>query len=268
MMHQVPPRYRLGFDGAGEGDRSNDGAMKRTAMQSYDGSIQEKARLGSDANASAHSTWRPEATSDRILFEAARLFAQRGFHGTSTRQIARNVGVQQPTLFHHFDSKRAIMERLLVLQFHQAVEYATAMLGADGSGAARLYSMLRHDLRNVLKVPHDLSGTVDDYILHGPEFREWGIKLAKLHKVWRALIEEGIREGDFVPYDASLVELTIDGVFKEVIRTAARHNADDNVPSPDELVRFMLRALLVNPHNLDKIAAEADHLNEGTPITL
>ena len=242
--------------------------MKMTAKQSYDGSIRAKARPGPEANASASSTWRPEATSDRILFEASRLFAQRGYHGTSTRQIARSVGVQQPTLFHHFDSKRAIMERLLVLNFHQAVEYATAMLGADGSGAARLYRVLRYDLRNVLQVPHDLSGTVGDDVLHDPEFREWSIKLAKLHKVWRALIEEGIREGDFVPYDPSLVELTIDGVFKEVIRTAARHNADDNVPSPDELARFMLRALLVNPHNLEKIAAEADHLDEGTPITL
>ena len=239
--------------------------MKRTATQSYDGSIRARARLGPEANASAGSTGRPEATSDRILFEASRLFARRGYHGTSTRHIARSVGVQQPTLFHHFDSKRAIMERLLALNFHQAVEYATAMLGADGSGAARLYRVLRDDLRNVLQVPHDLSGTLGDDVLHDPEFREWNIKQAKLHKAWRALIEEGIREGNFVAYDPSLVELTIEGVFKEVIRTVARHTADDNVPSPDELVRFMLRALLVNPHNVDKIAAEADHLEEEDP---
>jgi AcrR family transcriptional regulator len=51
-----------------------------------------------------------------VIVEAAgRLFGERGYDGTSTRQIADAVGIKQPSLFHHFASKQAIMEALLDL---------------------------------------------------------------------------------------------------------------------------------------------------------
>jgi AcrR family transcriptional regulator len=48
------------------------------------------------------------ATRERILREASRLFATRGYYGSSTRDIAAAVGIQQPSLFHHFPHKQAI----------------------------------------------------------------------------------------------------------------------------------------------------------------
>ena len=41
------------------------------------------------------------STRGRILLEASLLFAQRGFFGTSTRDIADAVRIRQPSLFHH-----------------------------------------------------------------------------------------------------------------------------------------------------------------------
>ncbi|HEX2314675.1 MAG TPA: helix-turn-helix domain-containing protein [Thermomonospora sp.] len=49
-----------------------------------------------------------------VLVEAAlRLFAQKGFAGTSIRAIAREVGLSESVLYAHFDSKRAIFEAAL-----------------------------------------------------------------------------------------------------------------------------------------------------------
>ncbi|MEU6037007.1 helix-turn-helix domain-containing protein [Actinomadura sp. NPDC047616] len=48
------------------------------------------------------------------LVEAAlRLFAQKGFAGTSIRAIAREVGLSESVLYAHFPSKRAIFEAAL-----------------------------------------------------------------------------------------------------------------------------------------------------------
>jgi AcrR family transcriptional regulator len=52
-------------------------------------------------------------TRDRILTEAERLFAARGFAGTSLRQVADAVGVTPPNLYNHFRSKRALYESVL-----------------------------------------------------------------------------------------------------------------------------------------------------------
>ncbi|MFM7530292.1 MAG: helix-turn-helix domain-containing protein, partial [Nodosilinea sp.] len=48
----------------------------------------------------------PEAdTETKILKAALRLFAQQGYSGTTTRQLAEAAGVAEGTLFRHFESK-------------------------------------------------------------------------------------------------------------------------------------------------------------------
>jgi AcrR family transcriptional regulator len=42
---------------------------------------------------------------ERIVAAASTLFARQGYHGTSTREIARTAGVSENTLFRHFDNK-------------------------------------------------------------------------------------------------------------------------------------------------------------------
>lgn len=52
----------------------------------------------------------PEAeTRTRILRAAERLFASRGYDGTSTRDLADLAGVAEGTLFRHFPNKKAIL---------------------------------------------------------------------------------------------------------------------------------------------------------------
>ncbi|MHC5247137.1 TetR/AcrR family transcriptional regulator [Enterococcus sp. LJL120] len=56
-------------------------------------------------------------TQERILTEANRLFMSRGYLGTSTREIAKSVGITQPNLYHYYKDKetlyRAVVEKLL-----------------------------------------------------------------------------------------------------------------------------------------------------------
>lgn len=48
-------------------------------------------------------------TRTRILQAAQRLFARRGFDGTTTRDLASAAGVAEGTLFRHFENKKAIL---------------------------------------------------------------------------------------------------------------------------------------------------------------
>ncbi|MEU6786423.1 TetR/AcrR family transcriptional regulator [Nonomuraea angiospora] len=67
------------------------------------------------ARAESGRVRRPAAARrEQILTVAADAFAVAGFRGTSLAEVAQKVGVSQPGLLHHFDSKESLI--LAVLQ--------------------------------------------------------------------------------------------------------------------------------------------------------
>src|SRR5262245_47345854 len=49
----------------------------------------------------------------QILDAAFELFAERGFHGTKTRELARGAAVSEALVFHHFPTKEALIGAIL-----------------------------------------------------------------------------------------------------------------------------------------------------------
>jgi AcrR family transcriptional regulator len=54
-----------------------------------------------------------EVTRERLLNAAARAFARDGLRGATTREIAREAGVNEVTLFRHFKSKEQLLRAVL-----------------------------------------------------------------------------------------------------------------------------------------------------------
>jgi AcrR family transcriptional regulator len=69
------------------------------------------------ATSLAHQRLSASERREAILQTAIRLFAQNGFRGTTTRELAQAVGVSEPVLYQHFPSKsdlyKAIIETLM-----------------------------------------------------------------------------------------------------------------------------------------------------------
>lgn len=51
---------------------------------------------------------------ERIIDTAVQLFAERGFAGTSIRDITRPLGISNPALYHHFSSKDELLRQIVV----------------------------------------------------------------------------------------------------------------------------------------------------------
>jgi len=93
-------------------------------------------------------------TRDRVLHVALSLFAERGYRGTSLRDIARRIGIKAPSLLHHFPSKQQLYLAVLDRIFDGMENAAHRVALGPGS---RQDQMLRA-----------VSDTVD-FIAHSPD---------------------------------------------------------------------------------------------------
>jgi len=78
-------------------------------------------------------TRNPQGTKRAVLDAAERLFAERGFSGTSMRDIAEASGVSQPLIQHHFGHK----DQLYAAVLKRAVDGYVARLPEEARGTDR-----------------------------------------------------------------------------------------------------------------------------------
>jgi AcrR family transcriptional regulator len=92
----------------------------------------------------------PYAKSARIqadvIEKATKAFAERGFAGTSMREIAIAVGMTQQGLSHHFPSKIALLEAVLEHRSQAGVEFYT-------SAHMSVVDTLREIARDIMSSP-------------------------------------------------------------------------------------------------------------------
>ena len=202
-------------------------------------------------------------TRERILRESSRLFAARGYYGSSTRDIAAAVGIQQPSLFHHFAHKQAIFQELLSYSLDDSATVAEYLAAAAGSPAARLYRFLVEDFRYLMESPYDLRSIFNSGVLEGEEFEPWGQTALRLHVAVADMIRQGIEAGEFIEIDVSFARQAVSGLMLETIR---ERSLGEELPAerPTRTADFMVRALLVDPKRLKKVSAEACVI-EGLP---
>ncbi|MEU1878097.1 TetR/AcrR family transcriptional regulator [Streptosporangium sp. NPDC020072] len=78
-----------------------------------------------------------------ILREAARLFHERGFHGTSIIQIGAAAGVKGPTVYRHFPDKNAVLVALIE-QSAERSEAEIAQIVREGGSPREVLERLVH----------------------------------------------------------------------------------------------------------------------------
>jgi TetR/AcrR family transcriptional regulator len=96
-----------------------------------------------------------QATRQRILVVALRLFAERGHDGTTISEVARQTGVAQPLLHYYFKSKTALWKAAIDMVYleHQGEFAAAEHLIHSLEPKLVLEMMLRHWVQLTSKYP-------------------------------------------------------------------------------------------------------------------
>jgi len=86
-----------------------------------------------------------------LLRAAARLFVEKGFDATTTRDIAEAVGMRSGSPFYHFRSKQDLLKAVIIGGLEAGQERLQAATAGIGDPERRLYAMVRTHLGNLLE---------------------------------------------------------------------------------------------------------------------
>ncbi len=148
---------------------------------------------------------------------AAEMFFTNGYHGTGLREIARAVGVQPASLYHHFASKQELLFSVLGHTVDDLLAGAEEVLSAQSDPRSQLLGLVQRFV--VLVSARQREGAVGDIELRSlePDNRKVLIdKRDRYQRCFENVIERGVGEGVFNVVDAKLSTYAILGMCNHV----------------------------------------------------
>jgi TetR/AcrR family transcriptional regulator, cholesterol catabolism regulator len=132
---------------------------------------------------------------DELVAVATRLFAERGYHGTSMADLAGAMGVQKGSLYSLTGSKQELLYATLregAVAFHAALDEVPE----EGAAVERIRLALRGHLRVVSEQLEVATVFVREWrYLEGEHRDAFLAERRRYEERWRALFREGVETG-------------------------------------------------------------------------
>jgi AcrR family transcriptional regulator len=149
---------------------------------------------------------------EELVRTAARLFAERGYHGTSMGDLADALGVQKASLYSLTESKQQLLSdavRAGAEAFHAALD----AVDEDAHAVERIRQALRGHLRVVAEQLDAATVFTREWrYLEGDARERFVAERRRYEERWRDLFREGVERGelrtDLRASDAALVVLS------------------------------------------------------------
>jgi AcrR family transcriptional regulator len=156
---------------------------------------------------------------DEAVDAAAAVFAERGYAGASTQEIARRLGVQQGSLYYYFPSKDAALEEVCRRGVAGFVQNLEAVLASDLPMPAKVRGLIAGHLepmrtrRNYVHV-----FLRDRRVLPTPARRKIGRLSRRYERLAEQLFRRGVAEGLFrADLDCRMVTLAVIGMCNAAV---------------------------------------------------
>ena len=150
------------------------------------------------------------AKRELILTEAAKLFKDRGYSGTSMRDLAGQVGMEAASMYNHIKSKDELLDTIC---FRISDTYISQLQTIEQQAiqfSEKLSSLVRLHIRLMVEDSAAVSVANHDWkYLPEPRLTEFKQARKTYEKGLAALIEAGIAAGEFRPVNVSVALFTV-----------------------------------------------------------
>ncbi|MFG2891718.1 TetR/AcrR family transcriptional regulator [Streptomyces sp. NPDC048248] len=168
----------------------------------------------------------------RLVCAAVEAFAERGYHATTTRDIAGRAGMSPAALYIHYKTKEELLYRISGNGHEKALRIMGAAAEAEGSATERLRDAVHAFAR--WHAEHHTTARVIQYELQalGAEhYAEIAGLRRRTDRLLRQIIQDGADSGEFQADDVPGTTLAVLSLCVDV----ARWFSSDGARTPDEV---------------------------------
>lgn len=133
-----------------------------------------------------------------VVKAAARLFSERGYHGTSMQHLGDALGLQRGSLYAHIGSKEELLFDVVEEGADRFLERGEQAVGAGGSATERLKALLVGHAETAAEHLDAATVFLNEWRYLSEDLRAAvQAKRDRYEAMVRSIVEEGIANGEF-----------------------------------------------------------------------
>lgn len=161
----------------------------------------------------------PKVTREEVIAAAGRLFAERGYHGTSMRDLGEELGLLGSSIYSHVSSKAELLTEVIGRGAGMFQASADAALALDGTAAEKLQALVIGHLDVVLDHRSEVVTFLNESRFLAPELRRMPLGQRDTYEsAFRTVVADGVESGEFKTVDPAITSILILSILNAVER--------------------------------------------------
>lgn len=140
----------------------------------------------------------------KIMKIAALLFASKGFHAVSMKELCDELDISRGAFYHYFRSKDDVLYEICTRYMSEVITQAHMTLNTEPDPVRCLYKLGQELLTVIANSRSELTVCFREIQSLGPEQKK---KVLALHRdyesIWKKTVERGAATGQLLPYSYS-----------------------------------------------------------------
>jgi AcrR family transcriptional regulator len=190
---------------------------------------------------------------EAILTHAIQLFADKGFRGTTTRELAAAVGVSEPVIYQHFATKRDLYEAIIERKSQQTMDLGPWLEAETGTDPEAFLALAKL-IWKWYEQDRNMNRLLLFSALEGHELSDlfFSRHVCGFLDQISGHIRKRIADGVFRPVDARTLAMSFIGMVAHDAQSVTLFHFDPQGSSSreqvlEDMVDLFLRGVSVNP---------------------
>ena len=177
-----------------------------------------------------------ERKRDAVILTAARAFRRRGYHNTSLDDIANELNVTKPTVYHYVATKEQLLFECFRTGLNQIMESFEQIDGLPRSARERLDHVIRGYAEAITSDFGWCMVQAENQDLSPAMSKNVRALKSRIDQGIRQLLEEGAQDGSIRKCDAKITSFALAGAINWI---AHWYRADEPLSAADIAQRFI-----------------------------